>query len=129
MLEAAGLRLPLLAQEPAAPVAADPQAVPTEPGWTPQNAAVLRALNKIDATTSVLTIKVGASTQFGSLTIGVQSCVVRPPRTVPDAAAYVVISDAHADEPGFRGWILANEPWLSMLQHPVYDVRIVGCRP
>ena len=29
---------------------------------------------------------------------------------------------------GFRGWMLANNPSLSMLQHPIYDVRVVGCR-
>ena len=40
----------------------------------------------------------------------------------------LTITDSHADAPGFRGWMLANNPSLSMLQHPIYDVRVVGCR-
>jgi hypothetical protein len=84
-------------------------------------------LDKIDSLTRELTVKVGQLATYGALTIGVQACVVRPPDQPADSAAFLVISDSHKDEPGFRGWSLANEPWLSMLQNPIYDVRVIGC--
>jgi hypothetical protein len=28
----------------------------------------------------------------------------------------------------FRGWMFANAPGVSMLEHPVYDVRVLDCR-
>jgi hypothetical protein len=93
----------------------------------PGGAARLQVLDKIDSTSKDLTVPVGQSTTYGALTIGVQSCVVRPPDQPPDAAAYLVITDSHKDEPGFTGWSLANEPWVSMLQNPIYDVTVMGC--
>jgi hypothetical protein len=59
----------------------------------------------------------------------VQSCFVRPPDQPQDAAAFLTITDSHAGEPGFRGWMFAASPAVSMLEHPIYDVRLLGCRP
>jgi hypothetical protein len=28
----------------------------------------------------------------------------------------------------FRGWMFANAPGVNMLQHPVYDIRLLACR-
>lgn len=125
--------LPPTAQYPAQPPPA--QAVPGAPPaaapastWLPQATAMLQVLDKVNAENAVLTVKVGQSAQFGSLTIQVQACQIRPPDQPQDATAYLTITDSHKDAPGFRGWILANHPSASMLQHPIYDVRIVGCR-
>ena len=84
-------------------------------------------VNKIDAVSRQISVPVGQQTDFQSLTIQVKACVVRPPDQPADAAAFLNISDSDANEPGFQGWTLANEPWVSMLQNPVYDVRVVGC--
>ena len=85
-------------------------------------------LDKVNAQNALLTVKVGQQAQFGSLTIQVQACRYHPPDQPQDSAAYLTITDSHADAPGFRGWMLANNPSVSMLQHPIYDVRVVGCR-
>jgi hypothetical protein len=125
--------LPPFAQYPVQPPPA--QAVPGAPpaaaspsAWLPQSTAMLQVLDKLNAQNSVLTVKVGQSAQFGSLTIQVQACQIRPPDQPQDATAYLTITDSHTDAPGFRGWVLANHPSVSMLQHPIYDVRVVGCR-
>ena len=94
----------------------------------PETTARLLVLDKIDSLSKDLTVKVGESAIYGALTISVQSCLVRPPNQPADATAFLVIDDSHKDEPGVRGWTLANEPWLSMLQNPVYDVWVVGCQ-
>jgi hypothetical protein len=119
------------AQQPpaqAAPPAVSPPAAAPPSAWLPQPTAMLQVLDKLNAQNAVLTVKVGQSAQFGSLTIQVQACQIRPPDQPQDATAYLTITDSHADAPGFRGWLLANHPSVSMLQHPIYDVRVVGCR-
>jgi hypothetical protein len=112
-------------EQPAGPEAAPPQ-YPN--AWVPETEARLVVLNKIDSLHKDLTVKVGESASYGALTITVQSCLVRPPSQPGDATAFLVISDSQKDEPGFRGWSLADEPWLSTLQNPVYDVWVVGCQ-
>jgi hypothetical protein len=118
------------AQQPpvqTAPPAVPPPAAPPST-WLPQTTAMLQVLDKLNAQNAVLTVKVGQSAQFGSLTIQVQACQIRPPDQPQDATAFLTITDSHADAPGFRGWLVANHPSVSMLQHPIYDVRVVGCR-
>jgi hypothetical protein len=95
--------------------------------WLPAGTVKLQALDKVNAQSSVLTIKVGQSATFGSLTIAAKACVVRPTDQPADAAAYLAITDSHPDSPGFDGWMLAAEPSLSMMEHPIYDLRVTGC--
>lgn len=95
--------------------------------WVPASVVKLQALDKVNAQASELTIKVGQSATFGSLTITAKSCVVRPPDQPVDAAAYLDVTDSHKDAPGFDGWMLQDEPALSMMQHPIYDLRVAGC--
>jgi hypothetical protein len=110
-----------------APPAVPPSVAPPST-WLPQTTAMLQVLDKLNAQNTVLTVKVGQSAQFGSLTIQVQACQIRPPDQPQDATAFLTITDSHADAPGFRGWLVANHPSVSMMQHPIYDVRVVGCR-
>jgi hypothetical protein len=97
--------------------------------WLPEGTAMLQGLDKVNAQSATLTVKVGQAGKFGSLTIAVQACVVRPPDQPQDAAAFLTITDSHADAPGFKGWMLKAEPAAAMLEHPVYDVRVTGCAP
>jgi hypothetical protein len=103
-------------------------AIPQQSTWVPQTVAQLQVLDKVNAQNAVLTVKVGQEARFASLNILVQACDARPPDQPQDSAAYLTISDSRSDAPGFRGWMLANGPSLSMLQHPIYDVRVISCR-
>jgi hypothetical protein len=99
--------------------------------WVPQRLAELQALDKVTARVSTLRVPVNAPSQFGSLTITVRSCNARPPDEVQDAAAWMEIADSRAPANGaavFRGWMFANAPGVNMLQHPVYDIRLMECR-
>jgi hypothetical protein len=87
----------------------------------------LQALDKVNAQALELTIKVGQSATFGSLTIAVKACVIRPQDQPADAAVYLDVTDSHPDAPGFDGWMLEDEPSVSMMQHPIYDLRVTGC--
>jgi Uncharacterized protein conserved in bacteria (DUF2155) len=110
--------------------AASPTPTPPPPNvWVPQGGAILQVLDKVNATTTTLDVKVGQSATYGSLRIQVLGCQIRPPDMPQDAAASLVINDTNPDQPGFQGWMLQNEPFLSMLQSPSYDVRVEGCTP
>ena len=95
--------------------------------WLPAGTAKIQALDKVNAQATALIVKVGQSAVFGSLTIQVKACVIRPPDQPADAAAYLDVTDSHPDSPGFAGWMLQQEPAASMMQHPMYDLRVTGC--
>jgi hypothetical protein len=113
--------------------AGEPPTVPGPPTfsrpnvWVQATTARLQALDKVNAQSSNLTIKVGQSATYGSLTITVKACVVRPTDQPADAAAFLDVKDSHPDSGNFAGWMLANEPDVSMLQNPIYDLRVTGC--
>jgi len=119
------------AASPPAPAPATPT-IPQPPGpaadvWVPAGTAELRVMNKVDSHPSTLMLPVGQQAQYGSLTISVKSCLARPADQNQDWAAYLDIVDSHQDEPSFHGWTLANEPWIGMLEHPIYDVHLIAC--
>ena len=99
--------------------------------WVPMRSARLQALDKVTARVTILEARVGGSVDFGSLTINLRSCQGRSPEEVPDAAAWMEITDSRAaagSPPAFRGWMFANAPGVNMLEHPVYDIRVLECR-
>ena len=116
--------LPALAQTPAKPDAPPPSAPGT---WVPRDTADLLVLDKVNAKATPLTLKVGQAADNASLSITLRACSVRPPDQQQDSAGYLDIRDSRAGAPGFHGWVFANEPAVNMLEHPVYDVRLVAC--
>ena len=97
--------------------------------WLPRGTADLVLLDKIRAQPSVAAVKVGGTTVFGTLTVVVKSCFVRPPDQPADSAAYVEVTDSRgAGQDIFKGWMLSQTPSVSQMEHPVYDLRLAGCR-
>jgi hypothetical protein len=115
----------LLAQAPA-PLSGPPAAA----AWIAGQTAELALLDKVTARTSAVSVAVGQSTAFGTLSIEVARCVRRPPEEPAESAAWLVVTDQRAASgvAPFRGWMFATSPALNPLQHPIYDVRVVGCR-
>ncbi len=114
----------LLLATAAAQAADDPAASP----WQNRDTAVIEALDKVDARSSDLTIPVGQSAKFGALTIQVQACVARPLDRPADSAAFLVITDPRPGAQAFHGWMFASDPAASMMEDPIYDVRVMSCR-
>jgi len=113
---------PAYAAEPVPPPTISPPDT-----WVPKTDAVVRVLNKIDSTVQEITLKPGQTVSVQSLNLSMQGCFVRPDDLPADATAHLKIDDTRPDSPSFDGWILKNEPSLNMLEHPVYDVQLVGC--
>jgi len=99
--------------------------------WVPRRFAEIQALDKVNARVLTLRATVGEPARFGTLTILVRACHARPPDEVPDAAAFLEITDERSPPgsgPVFRGWMFADAPGVNMFEHPVYDLRILSCR-
>ncbi len=109
------------------PAGAQGQARPG--GWVRMGTATLQALDKVNARAETLVVKVGDASHFGSLNIAVRGCFVRPTDQPADAIAFLAIRDQRPDAPSFVGWMDRDDPSMSMLAHPLYDVRVEGCSP
>lgn len=105
-------------------------AVPLVPEARPAAGAVLQGLDKVTAQITTLTVPIGGSARFGTLTIRLRACVPSKPDEAPEAAAFLEITDARPDQepvPVFAGWMFASSPALSALEHPVYDIWVKSC--
>jgi hypothetical protein len=114
---------------PAAPGTkqAQPQGQPVRGAWVQMGTATLQALDKVNARAGTLVVKVGDTGHFGSLDISVRGCFVRSADRPADATAYLIIRDQRAEAPAFTGWMVRSAPYMSMLAHPIYDIRVTGC--
>ena len=93
--------------------------------------AVLQGLDKITARVSDIAAPVGKTVQFGTLAITVRACEKNPPEDKPEDAAFLEIDEVRPGEDNIRrfsGWMFAQSPALSSLEHPVYDVILLDCK-
>jgi hypothetical protein len=103
----------------------------------PGSTVVLRGLDKVTARTRDFEVHIGDSVEFGALTITAQYCRKRPPEETPETYAFLQIVDRRTDGFGvdiagemvFSGWMLASRPAQNPLEHAVYDVWVLDCRP
>lgn len=110
----------------AAPVAA----APAPEQMVNKPAARLQGLDKITARTSTFTIAVGETKSLGGLRITLRACRENPPIEVPEAAAFLEITETkpgEQDERIFSGWMFASSPALSAMENPIYDVWVLSC--
>lgn len=97
----------------------------------PAPIAILQGLDKISARTSKIEAPVGASVQFGTLSIVVRDCEQSPPEDPPENAAFIQVYESVPGEDKrrlFSGWMFSSSPALSGLEHPVYDVTLLSCK-
>ncbi len=92
--------------------------------------ALLQGLDKITAKTFAFEAPFNRPIRFGHLELVVRTCVARLRAQAPERTAFVEIYEA---KPGqekvrvFSGWMFASAPSISGMEHPVYDVWVVGC--
>ena len=98
--------------------------------------AVLQGLDKVTARVSTIRAPLNQPTHFGTLEVVARACRETPPTEPPESAAFLEIRELPpASEVGgtpadlFSGWMFSSSPGLSTLEHPVYDVWVVDCRP
>ena len=91
----------------------------------------IKALDKITAKTSTLSIKLGEEKYFGNLKIKPLKCIASDIDQPPDTVAYLQVidtSDKKNDQVFlFNGWTFASSPTLRSLDHAIYDLWLLGC--
>ena len=91
----------------------------------------IKALDKITAKTSTLSIKLGEEKYFGNLKIKPLKCKASDINQPPDTVAYLQVidtSDKKNDQVFvFNGWTFASSPTLRSLDHAIYDLWLLGC--
>ena len=123
------------AQQKATPPAKSPPPAATAaaPAVT---VAVLQGLDKTTARVSTVEAPLSQTVRFGTLVIIARACDKKPPEEPPNTSAFLEIDEARPQgaQAGadvqhlFSGWMFAQSPALSTLEHPVYDVTVLDCK-
>ena len=107
------------------PASAAPPEPPRE--W---NAVRLQGMNKVTARVSTIDAPLGVVMRFGNLEIIARRCWKAAPEDRPENAALLEIRELRPGEGPvtvFSGWMFSSSPALSTLEHPVYDLTVLGC--
>jgi hypothetical protein len=112
------------AQEAPAPV------VPIEPTPTALRAgARLRELDKMTGHTKTFEIGVGEAREVDRLRIQLEACRSPEGNDIHGTMAFLKVWDTKYSEANaaFSGWMFAESPALSALDHPRYDLWVISC--
>jgi hypothetical protein len=88
-------------------------------------AAALRGLDKFSGLTTDFRAEVGGAARYARLEIALGACRVR--QDGAGATAWLRIVDGKDGAVVFSGWMFAEDPAVSALDHPRYDVWVLGC--
>lgn len=99
------------------------------------NIAVVQALNKTTAKTSIIDLKVGEKISYGSLKIIAHKCWQSPLEQKPENKILLEIfevknetSEKLPEKRIFYGWTFSSSPSISGLEHPIYDIIAINCK-
>jgi hypothetical protein len=93
--------------------------------------AVFDGLDKILGQTTSFEANIGEEKKFGSLVVKAFACHTRPVTEKPKTVAFVQVDELSSDGKRrriFSGWMFAESPGLNAVEHPLYDVWLIGCR-
>ena len=94
-----------------------------------RNYANFKLLDKISNKLTDKTIKVNDSESIGTLNIKVYSCFTEPPNKIPEDYVLIDVKDNFQDKEGsiYKGWMISSSPDVTPLEHPIYDLWLLGC--
>lgn len=117
------------APEPSLASLPDANAVPIDAPSTDLRGGVrLRELDKMTGQTETFELAVGEERQIDRLKVKLEAC--RSPQTndTHGTMAFLKVWDIRSpDEEAFSGWMFAEAPSLSALDHPRYDLWVISC--
>lgn len=93
--------------------------------------AVFAGLDKITGLTTTFEAKIGEEKRFGGLFVKADACYTRDVTEEPKTTSFVEVEEIEPDDTRkkiFSGWMFAESPGLSAVEHPIYDVWLAGCR-
>lgn len=96
----------------------------------PMDIAVLRGLDKVTGRINTFSIPVGQTGQFGKTFVVPEACYTRPPEESPENSVFLYVFEKSLKGENielFKGWMFSSNPALSSMEHPVYDIWVIGC--
>ncbi len=118
----AALSAPVLALAWAVPAAAAPLTNPV---------AEFSGLDKITGRTITFDVLIDETVQFGTLQVTPRVRHTRPPTEPAQTTSFVEVDEitlTNEIRRLFTGWMFAASPGLHAVEHPIYDVWLVGCK-
>ena len=91
--------------------------------------ANFRLLDKISNKLIDKTISVEDLDEIETLSIRVYACFSEPPTEISEDYVLVEIIDNFQDlqKNVYRGWMISSSPEVTALEHPIYDLWLLGC--
>ncbi|MEO1193156.1 MAG: DUF2155 domain-containing protein [Pseudomonadota bacterium] len=100
------------------------------PALAEPTGALLQGLDKISAKTFAFEAPFNRPIRFGHLEVIVRACHAKVRAAAPERTAFLEVyeaKDGEARKKVFSGWMFASAPSVSAMEHPVFDVWVVGC--
>jgi hypothetical protein len=91
------------------------------------NSARIIWLDKQTNTRTSLTLNQGAAQTFGTLAVRLERCAMDINSQPNTDAAWLVVSEPGRGNDWFAGWMINTLPEVATLDHPRYDLQLVGC--
>ena len=107
-----------------------PRVAPIEgPDTELMGGARLRQLDKMTGSTTTFEVPVGEARQVARLMVRLDACRAPDDNDTHGTMAYLKVWDTRSvDGPAaFSGWMFAESPALSALDHPRYDLWVISC--
>jgi hypothetical protein len=106
-----------------APELIEPVATATRGG------ARLRELDKMTGRTKTFEVAAGAEATVDRLRVRLDACRAPDDNAQHGTMAFLEVWDTKRDaqEPVFSGWMFAESPALSAMDHPRYDLWVISC--
>ena len=91
--------------------------------------ANFKLLDKISNKLVEKSIRVNESDFIETLNIKVYSCLTEPPNEIQEDYVLIDVKDNFHEQKIsiYRGWMISSSPDVTPLEHPIYDLWLLGC--
>ena len=93
--------------------------------------AIFSGLDKITGRIISFEVGIDETVEFGAFLVTPRVCYTRPITEPQNTTAFVEIDEitvAGETKRLFGGWIFGSSPGLNGVEHPIYDVWLIGCK-
>lgn len=93
--------------------------------------AVYAGLDKITGRITSFDVPLGETAQFGALQVTPRACYTRPVTEQQNTTSFTEVNEVTLKGEAkriFTGWMFASSPGLHGVEHPIYDVWLIGCK-
>jgi len=93
--------------------------------------AAFTGLDKITGRITNFDVYIDETVQFGALQLTPRACYTRPPSQKQRTSVFLEVDQVNLKGGVtriFSGWMFADSPALSAIDHAVYDVWLIDCK-